>query len=393
VDRLSIANPVSPLHKLMAAAVVFFAATLMLLMNFFTSSIDNVAIAGGAKGFYFVPLALVVYYGVAWSLVRRCKPESQPIVVQYRPPEGITPAEARYIYTLNCDGRTYVACTVGLAARGIVKIEQTHDGVYLRSTIERPTTEWGMASALPASIPDEEKWVFCDLFQQGQIAFLHPPRQGLLNYIWLILQQRPSAKYYDFPASVLMAGLAIMSVTALWVAGREGLLTPIGGRFDLKVAIFVGAALFSAGVASFFFWQHNRRAVLLASRGIYPYRTLPFLLGALLIMPGIFWWAMHLIAPVFANVTVLMLLVNTFAPAFLMGYTEQGNKVMRELLGFRQFLESTDQDRLNRLAPTAEEAKSNLSLLAYAIALDIREAWGDRMGAEAMVETALDRVL
>jgi len=191
----------------------------------------------------------------------------------------------------------------------------------------------------------------------------------------------------------LMAGLAIMSLTALWMAGREGLLTPIGGGFDLKVAIFVGAALFSAGVASSFFWQHNRRAVLLASRGIYPYRTLPFLLGALFIMPGVFWWAMHLIAPVFANVTVLMLLVNTFAPPFLMGYTEQGNKVMRELLGFRQFLESTEQDRLNRLAPMAEEAKSNLSLLAYAIALDIREAWGDRMGAEAMVETALDRVL
>ena len=31
--------------------------------------------------------------------------------------------------------------------------------------------------------------------------------------------------------------------------------------------------------------------------------------------------------------------------------------------------------------------------VAYAVALDIREAWGDRMGVEAMVETALDRVL
>ena len=393
MDRLSIANPASPLHKLMAAAVVFLVATLMLLMNFFTSSIDNVAIAGEATGFYFVPLGLVVYYAWAWFLARRRRPESQPVVVQYRPPEGITPAEARYIYTLNCDGRTYVACAVDLAARGLLTIEQTRDGVYLRSTIARPATEWGMASTLPAGIPEEERWVFCDLFQQGQIAFLHPPRQGLLNYIWLILQQRPSAKYYDFPAGVLMAGLAIMSATALWAAGREGLLKPIGGGFDLKVTIFVGAALFSAGVASFFFWQHNRRAVLLASRGIYPYRTLPFLLGGLFVMPGIFWWAMHLIAPVFANVTVLMLLVNTFAPPFLMGYTEQGNKVMRELLGFRQFLESTEQDRLNRLAPTPEGAKANLSLLAYAIALDIREAWGDRMGAEAMVETALDRVL
>lgn len=393
MDRLSVTNPVSPLHKLMAAAVVFLVATLMLIMNFFFSSIDNIASAGEAKGFYFVPLGLAVYYIGAWFLVRRRRPETHPIVVQYRPPEGITPAEARYIYTLNCDGRTYVACAVDLAARGLLSIEQTRDGVYLRSSMERPAAEWAMTSALPAGLPDEEKWVFCDLFQQGQIAFLHPPRQGLLNYIWLILQRRPSAKYYDFPAKILMAGLAMMSATALWMAGGEGLLTPTRDGFDLKVTIFVGAALFSAGVASFYFWQHNRRAVLLASRGIYPYRTLPFLLGALFIMPGIFWWSMHLIAPVFANVTVLMLLVNTFAPPFLMGYTDRGSKVMRELLGFRQFLESTEQDRLDRMAPAGKEDKSKLSLLAYAIALDIREAWGDRMGAEAMVETTLDRVL
>ena len=376
----------------MAAAVVFLVATLMLILNFFISSIDNVAIAGEAKGFYLVPLGLAVYYVCAWFVVRQRR-ERGPIVVQYHPPNGITPAEARYLYTLNCDGRTYVACAVDLAARGLLNIEQTRDGVYLRSAIELPATEWAMASALPADLPAEEKWVFCDLFRQAQIAFLHPPRQGLLNYIWLILQERPSAKYYDFPTNILMAGLAVMTAAALWMAGSEGLLTPIKGGFDLKITIFVGAALFSAGTASFFFWQHNRRAVLLASRGIYPYRTLPLLLGALFIMPAIFWWSMHLIAPAFANVTVLMLLVNTFAPPFLMGYTERGNKVMRELLGFRQFLQSTEQDRLNRLAPTAEEAKSNLSLLAYAIALDIREAWGDRMGAEAMVETALDRVL
>ena len=85
--------------------------------------------------------------------------------------------------------------------------------------------------------------------------------------------------------------------------------------------------------------------------------------------------------------------MNTFAPPFLMGYSERGAQLMRHILGFRQFLESTEQDRLDRLDPARRDAKSELSLLPYAVALDIRERWGDRLGAETMVEVALDRML
>jgi len=118
------------------------------------------------------------------------------------------------------------------------------------------------------------------------------------------------------------------------------------GQADLKLAAFLGSCVFAAGVA-----------------------------------------------PVFADVTALMLLVNTFAPPFLMGYSERGAQLMRHILGFRQFLESTEQDRLDRLDPARRDAKSELSLLPYAVALDIRERWGDRLGAETMVEVALDRML
>jgi hypothetical protein len=387
-------NSISPLHKLMTAAVAFLAATGLLIVNFFGSLINGAATnSEEGKAFYLVPLALALYYACVWWVVARRRPEREGIVVQYKPPDGITPAEARHLYTLNCDGRTYVACAVALAARGLLAIEQTRDGVCLRSAIELPGPGSSVPSTLPDGVPEEERAVFHDLFRQGPIAFLRPPRQELLLYIGTVLQKRSSARYYDFRAGVLMVGLAVMSLSAIRMASAEGLLTSATGGFDFTMAAFLGASVFSAGIASHFFWQHNGRAVLLAWRGIYHYRTALFLLGALFIMPGLFWFAMHIIAPVLAGVTALMLLVNTFAPPFLMGYTAQGNRVMRQLLGFRRFLESTEQDRLNRLNPAREDAKSDLSLLAYAIALDVREAWGDRLGVEAMVETALDGVL
>src|SRR2546426_6819977 len=53
--------------------------------------------------------------------------------------------------------------------------------------------------------------------------------------------------------------------------------------------------------SSFFLWQHNRHAVMLAWRGIYRYRTLPLLLGGLFFTPVLFWLSMRVIAPVFAD--------------------------------------------------------------------------------------------
>ena len=383
---------VSPLRKLTVAAGASLAATLILVVNFLAAPMDRIARSSGeGKAFYLVPLVLALYYACAWFVLARYRPERGAIVVQYKPPDGISPAEARYLYTLGCDGRTYVACAVELAGRGLVTIEPREDGVYLCSAVEPPRSGWSTDSTLPAEVREEERCVFYDLFQRSRLALLKPPRQELLNHIESILEMRKSAAYYDYRANFLTVGLAVMSLTAVGMARSKGLLSRMNGEIDLTVAVFLGASLFSAGMASFF-WQHNRRAVLLAWRGIYYYRTL-LLAGALLVIPGFFWLYMHAIAPRFAEVTVLTLLVNTFAPPFLMGYTSQGSRMMRQLLGFRQFLEATEQDRLDRLSPATEGAKPDFSLLAYAIALDIRESWGDRLGAEAMVETATDRLL
>jgi hypothetical protein len=338
----------------------------------------------------------------------RRRPEREPVVVQYRPPEDVSPAEARFIYTLACDGRTYAAIVADLAARGLVTIEQTAGRICVRSAVQLPSQgnhanfvtladpptadvpSSGPALDLPSKLPSEELCVFYDLCQKLPMAGLQPPGQTLLNQIGTLLQKRTSGLYYAFRSQLLNAGLLLMSIATVWMASADGLLTTIDGGFDLRLAVFLGSCVFAAGSASFFLWQHNRHAALLAWRGIYSYHTLPLLVSGLVLIPALFWLSMHVIAPVFANATALMLLVTTFAPPFLMGYTTRGAQVMRHILGFRQFLESTEQDRLDRLGP---DTNARRQLLPYAIALDIREKWGDRLGSQAMVEIALNRVL
>jgi hypothetical protein len=91
----------------------------------------------------------------------------------------------------------------------------------------------------------------------------------------------------------------------------------------------------------------------------------------------------------FARVTELLILVNGFAAPALRSYTREGWRLRNQVEGFRQFMQGTEQDRLRRMNQPGREAKFDAEFIPYAIALDLREGWGDQLGVKTMVETAL----
>jgi hypothetical protein len=56
-----------------------------------------------------------------------------------------------------------------------------------------------------------------------------------------------------------------------------------------------------------------------------------------------------------------------------------GRQVSDQIAGFRQFLEKVDQDKLNRLNPEADAPQDLARFLPYAIALEVKESWGDQL--------------
>ncbi|HET6935340.1 MAG TPA: hypothetical protein VFI72_10910, partial [Candidatus Angelobacter sp.] len=61
--------------------------------------------------------------------------------------------------------------------------------------------------------------------------------------------------------------------------------------------------------------------------------------------------------------------------------TEKGRKALQQIAGFREFLVRVEQDRLDRINTPAEKARVMNQYLPYAIALEIKEGWGDTMAA------------
>src|SRR3989442_4384852 len=70
--RIGNGSEISPLRKLMAAAVVFLAADFFLLINFMASEVNRVsARCQEGRGRYFIPIAFSAYYHFPYVLVAR----------------------------------------------------------------------------------------------------------------------------------------------------------------------------------------------------------------------------------------------------------------------------------------------------------------------------------
>lgn len=332
-------------------------------------------------GFYWILAGVAAYYFLAWLIVGSKRGDTS-VVVRYQPPEGLSPAAIRYVYALQCDGRSYAAIVAHLAARKLLAI--LPDPVKGETWLVRLSDDYRALR----SLPEEEKRVFNDLLEFDERVQLKTPDLRDIERIQSILDKEIRNKYFTRNFEWVLAGMALSGVGTLWLCLGSGIF----GRNMSEILMpssFTGFTVSIFCLWSYWMWDTNRLALKLAVHGLYRRRTVPILLTLALIYPTLWFIIMQSIAPVFTVVTTLLILLNAFAAPLLSNYTAEGRRVRNEIEGFRRFLEGTEQDRLQRMNPHGQPASVDTQFIPYAIALDLREGWGDELGISAMVETAL----
>jgi hypothetical protein len=84
-------------------------------------------------------------------------------------------------------------------------------------------------------------------------------------------------------------------------------------------------------------------------------------------------------SPAYAVMIAALLVVNVAWGPQLKRRTAKGRDILDQIAGFRLFLEKVEKDRLERLNSAEEMPLLLDEHLAYAIALEVREAWGDHL--------------
>jgi hypothetical protein len=317
-----------------------------------------------------VPVFLCLYYLlVLWKIGP--EPKLSTVVARYEPPAGLSPAAARYVWRSCVDGRTVAAIFAQLASRGWISINWNGGSCDIKRLFEK-------GKPLPEIAPEEN--AVLDLLFAGffdKTAF--DPAKDTFGFVSMIrgsldrnLRNRYCERHIGYLVlGVLGSALAASIMASVMTVKDEAVL------FELIAFCVLGVPFFGYFVAA-----NAVSSLRAAAQGTgSPGRTVLSAALALVAAAGF-----YLIARTLAMMTSLGYVASllstaainiAFVPA-LKRTTPTGKALKEEIAGFREFLVTVEQDAMDRL----NVPKQNLTAqphIAYAIALEVKEAWGDHL--------------
>lgn len=295
---------------------------------------------------------LLSYYLMVWLKVGR-DPETGTIVPLFYPPNDLSPAAMRYIYRMGFDHKAYAAALLNMAVKGYLTIED-HDNSYKLSRV---------ADANESLLSRGEVKIAKTLLAGKQSTTLERENnkairnsidaiRSLLNKEYHGVQFRTNSLFL-IPGVVLSlivlviagfsrggeAALTLMMMS-FWLTGWSfGVFMLIRQRQILMAVIFVVFEIFALTA----FFEMGSWSFLI-------------LLGTLIILNGLFYYLLQ-------------------AP------TSTGRKLMDKIEGFRLYMATAEEDRLNALNPPEQTPELFEKYLPYALALGVDQAWSERFTA------------
>ena len=329
------------------------------------------------------PVVFFLYYLIVWMSLGR-EPALGSVAVRYDPPEELSPAAVRYIRTTGSDARTLAAVIAQLAARQCIGME-VQDGKY-------KLTQLKTDASVVTSLAPEEARVLEMLFEDGKEIILHPNKGDELNKYSLAiqgqLQKRLDGVYFTRHVGYIAIGILASLTAAMWMALTAKGKDTSGLLFLTWWFFFCGTTLGAIVLTSII------PACKLALRGMGGTRLLLIGLGVLAAFGSVFVMLLRMmvinVSPMYAVTLVALVGINLAWIPALKRMTARGRQAVAEIEGFRIFLEKVEQDRMQRLNTKDGTPSAAVELLPYAIALEVRQSWGDHL-AEAFFATTTSR--
>jgi hypothetical protein len=375
------------------------------------------------------PALLLAFYVVCWLVAGR-DPKIENVAPRYEPPAGVSPGVARYILTGGSDGTTLAAVLTGLAAKGVVSI-QPQNGNYavqllnssttllpdeasvIRTLFNTEQTVQPYADSKSAIVGDSDRQKPGSLANANMPSPVQPIRGGSSEQaagaaaaVGLAPSSSSMAIVNPQAGAEIKAHIDAMqdafSKNLQGVYFRQNFIyAGLGMAATLLWGLFVAATLEESSSMFLTFWLFFFTSVAsLVIGGVWtskPARSsmkqritravLPIIFFG---FPGaIIYGAALPSAHGFVLGLLLSVVLNSIFFVIMRAPTSRGLMVLQQLAGFREFLVRVEQDRLDRVNTPEQRAELMNRFLPYAIAMNVREGWGDKMASafsDAIVE-------
>ena len=312
-------------------------------------------------------------YIFMWRRVGR-DPRSGTIVPLFAPPNGISPAAARFITRMGFDEKCLSVAIMDAAVKGCLKIRQNGKKDY---TLEKQkeaddTLSHGEAAVMRALFSPGNDTV---TLEQENAAVIDKARDALKTR----LSQEYEKSFFFTNVGYFSAGLMMSLVfigLALFFGGPSHAPTIL-----ITCTIIAAVVLVAMAIA--------RRFFLFIVKSVASFFHTLFIVIFIIIISSILvkdavalYWLISL--PI-----AFLALINIVFYSLLKAPTVLGRKTMDQLAGFKMFLDIGEKERLATLYPPQMTPALFERFLPYAVALGVEQAWGDKFN-NAMAEAGLE---
>jgi hypothetical protein len=377
------------------------------------------------------PGLLLAFYVISWLVAGR-DPKIENVAPRYEPPAGVSPGVARYVLTGGSDGTTLAAVLAGLAAKGVVSI-QPQDGNYAVQLLNSSATVLPDEASVVRTLFNMEQTV--QPYAESKSAIVGRPDAQKSGGATSANIKSPASVQpirggsgVDAASAATAVGLAPASSTMAIVNPQAGaeikahidalqdtfrknlqgvyfrqnfIYAGLGMLATLGWALYVATTLQESSSMFITFWLFFFTSIaslviggVWTSKPAHPSMKQRITRAVLPILffgfPGaIIYGAALPSAHGFVLALLLSVLLNSIFFVIMRAPTPRGLLILQQLAGFREFLVRVEQDPLDRVNTPEQRAELMDRFLPYAIALNVREGWGDKMASafsDAIVE-------
>ena len=327
-------------------------------------------------------LILFAYYLVTWWWFGR-DPALGPAIPLFGPPKDFSAAAVRYVRRMAYDRKSFAAALIAMAVKGYMKITE-EDHTY---TLTRTGKDWK-----EAGLSSGERDIGAALFDGPHDSIVlkqknHSDVASAISKLKTALANEYERAYFVTNLGWFLGGIAILGLTGVGAtlvsdepAATGFLLLWLSG-WSAGTAFLVHRALTAwrdvwAGPGSRV--SNFISAVFLSGFAA------PFLIALVVVL-------VQFASGISIDAALALIAGGVLAYVFyhlLKAPTQAGAAVLRQIEGFRIFLDTAEKDRLEKLNPPDVTPEIFERFLPYAIALDCENHWSKRFEAEAEAAAA-----
>lgn len=334
-----------------------------------------------------ISIILFIYFIITWIAVG-IDPVYK-IVPQYQPPQGVSPAFLKYLYTNGTINADMFACSIlHLAMQGYIQIKQS-DKNKVELTLLREDTD---------KLPEDEKIIIQNFFSTSKTYTLKPySAHGLFAIIKSQTEKifaynakpyiKENASYINFACrlltiSILLPALFVLAkgiVLCLFNYDLPDLSLNLFSDYFAEISSnFVESSVLLSFIGTFFCFLFNCLIIAIAKSNTGKSGqgcNFGCLLMFFSIFLCIFLFMQQALLPWVCQ-AVFMITATGFAiyARYIGNVTEEGKEMFFKIYGFKHYLKKAEKYRVAASSPLEQE-KVFCDFLPYAFAFNMQNQW------------------